>query len=160
MNIRLATIQDIEKIYQLEQLCFPKEEAASKQALAERLAYFANHFLLMEHQEQIIGMVNGMVCHQSELTDNLYAQAHFHDENGEWQMIFGVDTHPAFRHQGVASQLLAEFIQQAKAQGRKGVVLTCKAELIPFYEQFQFVNQGISASTHGNVQWYLMQLIF
>ncbi len=51
-------------------------------------------------------------------------------------------------------------IQDAKKQGRKGLVLTCKDKLIPFYQKFGFVNEGISKSVHGNVVWNQMRLLF
>lgn len=160
MKLRTASITDIEKIYQLEQMCFPKEQAASRQALIDRLNIFPNHFLVIEEDNQIIAMINGMVCNQEELTDNLYVISSLHDEKGAWQMVFGLDTHPLYRKQGLASQLLTEFIQQAKEQKRKGVILTCVAQMVGFYERFGFVNKGVSVSTHGAVEWYLMKLIF
>lgn len=46
----------------------------------------------------------------------------------------------------------------AKAQNRSGLVLTCKNKLINYYSKFGFKNEGISESTHGDVQWYQMRL--
>ena len=83
-----------------------------------------------------------------------------HNEAGAWQMIFGVNTLPAYRRRGLASQLLQQAIADAKAQGRKGLVLTCKDRLIHYYAKFGFVNEGISDSTHGDVVWYQMRLTF
>ena len=37
---------------------------------------------------------------------------------------------------------------------RKGITLTCKQELVSFYEKFGFVNHGMSESKHGGVSWY------
>ena len=45
-----------------------------------------------------------------------------------------------------------------KAQGCKGLVLTCKDKLVPYYVKFGFVSEGISQSTHGDVIWYQMRL--
>ena len=83
-----------------------------------------------------------------------------HEEQGDWQMIFGVNTIPAYRRCGLAEQLLKRAIADAKAQGRKGLVLTCKDKLIHYYAKFGFVNEGVSASVHGNVTWYQMRLTF
>ena len=90
----------------------------------------------------------------------MYDSADLHNENGAWQMIFGVDTHPDYRRQGCAGRLLAHVIAEAKAQGRKGLVLTCKDALVPYYAKFGFVSEGVSQSTHGDVVWYQMQLTF
>jgi hypothetical protein len=51
-------------------------------------------------------------------------------------------------------------IKEAKAQKRKGVVLTCKEKLTPFYEKLGFINEGISSSVHGNIIWYQMRYVF
>ena len=51
-------------------------------------------------------------------------------------------------------------IADARAQGRKGLVLTCKEKLLHYYAKFGFVNEGVSASTHGGVVWYQMRLRF
>ena len=83
-----------------------------------------------------------------------------HNENGDWQMIFGVDTHPNYRKKGLATAVLNAFIENARIKGRKGVVLTCKENLISFYEKFGFVCEGKSESIHGNAIWYQMRLEF
>mgnify|MGYP000756656745 CR=1 FL=1 len=51
-------------------------------------------------------------------------------------------------------------IADARAQGRKGLVLTCKEALVHYYAKFGFVNEGVSGSTHGGVVWYQMRLKF
>lgn len=75
-------------------------------------------------------------------------------------MIFGVDTRPAYRRRGCAQLLLERAIADARDQGRKGLVLTCKEHLLHYYAKFGFVSEGISQSVHGNVQWYQMRLTF
>ena len=39
---------------------------------------------------------------------------------------------------------------------RIGITLTCKQELVSFYEKCGFVNHGMSESQHGGVTWYNM----
>ena len=93
-------------------------------------------------------------------TDEMYEKADLHEEQGDWQMIFGVNTIPAYRRCGLAEQLLKRAIADAKTQGRKGLVLTCKDKLIHYYAKFGFENEGVSESTHGNVVWNQMRLTF
>ncbi len=108
----------------------------------------------------MIGFVNGMVTDEPDLRDEMYEDASLHNENGAWQMIFGVDTIPEYRCRGCAAALLNHVIFEAKAQGRKGLVLTCKDKLVHYYAKFGFVSEGISGSTHGNVVWHQMRLSF
>ena len=62
-------------------------------------------------------------------------------------MIFGVNTLPKYRRQGYAEKLLRYAINDARAQDREGLVLTCKDKLVHYYEKFGFQNEGVSIST-------------
>ncbi len=160
MEIRTATLEDLQDIVKIEAECFPAAEAATAKSLAERLAVYPEHFWVQLDGDRMIGFVNGMVTDDPDLKDEMYEDASLHKEDGAWQMIFGVDTIPAYRCQGCAGALLRYVIAEAKAQGRKGLVLTCKDRLVHYYAKFGFVNEGISESVHGNVVWYQMRLCF
>ena len=160
MTIRTAQMEDIDAITAVETECFPPAEAATREEFAERLKYYKDHFWLMFDEEHLVAFVDGMVSNQKDLTDEMYVKAELHEEQGDWQMIFGVNTLPAYRKHGYAGELINAAIADAKLQGRKGLVLTCKEKLLHYYAKFGFVNEGISASTHGNVVWYQMRLTF
>ena len=146
MEIRTAALQDLDAVAAVEAACFPAVEAATKEEFAERLRYYGSHFWLMFDGGNLIGFVDGM--------------ARAHNEQGCWQMIFGVNTLPAYRRQGVAAALIRRAIADARAQGRKGLVLTCKDQLVHYYAKFGFVSEGVSVSTHGGVVWFQMRLTF
>ena len=160
MTVRYALPSDLAALAAVEAACFPAAEAATEKDIKNRLDYYANHFWLLFDGDTLVSFVDGFVTDEKDLTDEMYENAALHNENGAWQMIFGVNTLPAYRRQGCAAQLLERAIQDARAQGRKGLVLTCKDALIHYYEKFGFVNEGISASVHGNVVWYQMRLPF
>ena len=161
MEIRHATKHDISAISEVEAKCFPPSEAASEKAFTGRIENYGNHFWLMYENDKLIAFVDGFVTDESDLTDEMFADATMHDENGAWQMIFGVNTLPEYRNNGYASELLRRAIDEAKEQGRKGVVLTCKDKLLPFYARLGFVDEGITdKSTHGNAVWHQMRIIF
>lgn len=161
MNIRLATLNDLNAIVQVEARCFPVAEAATAKQFENRLNHYANHFWLMFDEEKLVSFVDGFVTNEPDLTDEMYENAAMHNEAGDWQMIFGVNTIPAYRNHGYAGQLIQQAIKDAKAQGRKGLVLTCKDKLIPYYAKFGFKNEGISKySTHGDAVWYQMRFTF
>ncbi|MDO4516281.1 MAG: GNAT family N-acetyltransferase [Bacillota bacterium] len=160
MNIRTASLRDLDAIAAVEAVCFPPAEAADKDAFRRRLTVYPDHFWLLWEGDTLVGFVNGMVTQGPDLCDEMYDNADLHDETGSWQMIFGVDTIPAYRRRGCAALLLNRAISDAKSQGRKGLVLTCKEPLLHYYAKFGFVNEGISQSVHGNVRWYQMRLTF
>lgn len=160
MEIRHAEISDLTALAAVEATCFPPAEAASEDSLRRRLAVCPDHFWLLWDGDTLVGFVNGMVTQEADLADEMYDNANLHDENGPWQMIFGVDTRPAYRRRGCAQLLLERVIADARDQGRKGLVLTCTEHLLHYYAKFGFVSEGISQSVHGNVQWYQMRLTF
>lgn len=161
MNIRYATMSDLDDIVSVESECFPVLEAATKEEFEQRIKYFGNHFWLMFDEGKLIAFVDGFVTDEANLTDEMYENASMHNENGTWQMIFGVNTLPEYRRCGYAKELIKKAILDAREQNRKGLVLTCKESLVPYYSKFGFVDEGITdKSTHGNVLWHQMRLDF
>ena len=160
MLIRTATIEDRDAVTTVEAECFQPSEAATRADFEHRLSHYGDHFWLMFDESKLIAFVDGMVTDAADLTDEMYERAELHKESGAWQMIFGVNTIPEYRKHGYAGDLIKRAISDAKAQGRKGLVLTCKDKLIHYYAKFGFVNEGVSASVHGNVTWYQMRLTF
>ena len=165
MNIRKAKIEDLDEITAIEAMCFPTSEAATKKAFEGRLTVYPDYFWILEKEDEngnkkIISFVNGMVTKNPNLTDEMYENPNLHNEDGDWQMVFGVNTLPDYRNKGYAGKLINELILDAKDKGRKGVVLTCKDKLVSYYSKFGFNNEGISESTHGRVVWYKMRLVF
>ena len=161
MKITYAEEKDIAAIATAEAACFPPAEAATEQEFVERIKYYSNHFWLLYDADKLIAFVDGFVTDEPDLTDTMYENACMHNENGAWQMIFGVNTLPEYRKRGYACELIRRAIADARQQGRKGLVLTCKERLIAYYAKFGFVDEGVSEkSTHGNVRWHQMRLTF
>lgn len=158
--IRKATINDLDSISELEAVCFPAAEAATKASFRARLTKYPDYFFLLFISEKLVSMVNGLVTDIPDLQDEMYDDAGMHDPSGDWQMIFGVDTHPDYQRNGYAEATLKTFIENARKEKRKGVVLTCKDKLLHYYQKFGFISEGISSSTHGDVTWYQMRLKF
>ena len=160
MEIRKATLDDLKEIAAVEAECFPAAEAASEESLRKRLSVFADHFWLLFDGDKMVGFVNGMVTDEPDLSDEMYDDASMHNPDGKWQMIFGVDTIPEYRRQGCAGKVLSRVIEDARKQGREGLVLTCEDKLIHYYAKFGFENEGLSKSVHGDAVWYQMRLKF
>ena len=160
MTIRTATAADLRAVTELEAACFPAAEAATEADFAQRLAAYPHHFWLLEKNGRLISFIDGLVTDEPILRDEMYENAALHNEQGAWQMIFGVNTLPAYRRQGCAGRLMERVIADARSQGRKGCVLTCKAALVHYYEKFGYVSEGRSDSTHGGAEWYDMRLTF
>lgn len=157
--IRKGTIEDAEILSKVEATCFPPNEAATSKEIQERLNVYANHFLLFE-EDRLISFLDGFCTNQRDLTDEMYSDASMHDEDGDWQMIFGLNTLPDYQRKGYAAKIMNAMIHMARQEKRKGLVLTCKDRLVPYYSKFGFKNEGVSSSVHGGVVWYQMRLEF
>ena len=160
--IRHALPSDVPQLAVVEETCFPTAEAASAEQFAARVAAYGSHFwLLFDKHDRLLSFVDGLVTDKPDLCDEMYENAALHNEDGAWQMIFGVNTVPEARRQGCAERLLRQCITDARTQGRRGLVLTCKEVLLHYYGKFGFVSEGVTEkSTHGGVQWYQMRLTF
>lgn len=161
MRIRTAQMDDVDAVAAVEKECFPPAEAATREEFAERILHYGNHFWLMFDGDKLAAFVDGFVTDAPDLTDEMYERADMHNEAGAWQMIFGVNTMPEYRRRGLAGELIRCAIDNAGEAGRKGLVLTCKGELVHYYAGFGFKDEGITdKSTHGNVAWHQMRLEF
>lgn len=160
MNIRKGTMADLDAVSAVEAECFPSAEAATKESFRRRLAAYPNHFLLLFEENRLTAFIDGMATDKKDLSDDMYDQADMHREDGAWQMIFGLNTIPARRKNGLAGKLVNAFIEEARKEGRRGLVLTCKDRLVHYYSRFGFIDEGISSSTHGGVVWHQMRLTF
>lgn len=159
-TIRHISLQDLDRVSEIERICFPEKEAASRESLKQRIITFSQSFFAAEKDGEIIGFINGCVTNATSIFDELYEDSALHIPNGDYQAIFGLDVMPDYREQGVAAQLMNYMIRMAKEAGRKGIILTCKKKLIHYYFKFGYVNKGISKSVHGGVTWYDMILKF
>lgn len=57
------------------------------------------------------------------------------------------------KNQGIA-KILIDKIEELVKNKREGITLTCKQELVSFYEKFGFVSHDMSESKHGGACWY------
>lgn len=160
-RIRNVRNEDLDRVAEVEALCFPKAEAAGRDAFGERIRAFADSFFVAEDGNgRIVGFINGGVTDERRIRDEMFEDCGLHKAEGKYQSIFGLDVIPECRRQGVAAALMEHMIKMAQERGKKGVILTCKDRLIHYYEKFGYRNLGRSASVHGGAVWYDMLLEF
>lgn len=160
ITIRRASIEDLDEVTKVEASCFPEAEAATRASLKQRIKTFPESFFVSEVDGKIIGFINGCIIRGTVIYDKLYEDSTLHIPDGDYQTIFGLDVMPGYRNQGIATELMNYMIQVSKVSGRKGIVLTCKEELINYYTKFGYLNKGVSESVHGGAKWYDMILEF
>ena len=160
VEIRQATIEDLNEIINIEKECFPPAEAAQAEDFYERYNAFKENFFVAVREGKVVGFINGCTTSSPELPDELYHEATLHNPDGDYQTVFGLDVLPEYRKNGIASKLLNHLIKISEVRGKKGVVLTCKDYLVHYYKKFGFDHRGVSESSHGGAKWNDMVLIF
>lgn len=158
--IRPARPEEGPVLAEIEAICFPPAEAADPETIERRLAAHPELFFVAEEEGRAVGFVCGCATDQPKLPDALYHDTSLHQRDGAYAAVFGLDVLPECRRRGIAEQLMRRFIEEAKACGRKGVILTCKDRLIPYYEKFGYVCYGVADSSHGGAVWNDMKLFF
>lgn len=160
LDIRPANINDLAEITFIETSCFPKEEAATEESFAHRLKTFTKSFYVGYVEDKMVCIINGCVTNSKTIFDDLYHDSTLHNDENDYQAIFGLCTLPEYQKNGLAEQIMQFFIEDSKKRGKKGVILTCKDKLISYYEKFGYKNLGVSNSVHGGAIWYDMIIEF
>ena len=154
ISLRRVHADDLEKLLLIEDEGFSKEEAATKEAMKERIQAIADTFIVAEKDGEILGYINGPIIHQLYITDDLFETIEENPKTGGYQSILGVAVSKRARKQGIARILIEKMEELVEENERQGITLTCKEELVSFYEKLGFVNHGLSESKHGGVSWY------
>jgi ribosomal protein S18 acetylase RimI-like enzyme len=156
LTIRNVTMNDLPDLVIIEHICFPIEEAATEEALKQRIQLIPDSFFVAEECGVVVGLVNGPVIEKEFITDDLFERIKPNPASGGHQTVLGVAVTPHFQTRGVATALLAHLEKEAISKNRESITLTCKEDLIRFYENVGYQNRGVSKSEHGGVQWYNM----
>ncbi|TDB55056.1 MULTISPECIES: GNAT family N-acetyltransferase [Bacillaceae] len=147
--------QDLSELMVIERLGFTPEEAATESAMKERIQFIADSFIIAKNKQgKITGYVVGPVISTRYLTDDLFEKTNLNPKEGGFQSVLSLVVHPDYRGQGIARKLLKELEAVCVNRKREGITLTCLEELVPFYEENGYYNEGKSNSTHAGEVWF------
>ena len=118
--IRTVRPEDLDQVAQMELSCFPAAEAADRESLSQRIGTFPESFFVAEGEGKLLGMINGCATDSRMICDEMFSDPSFHQPDGAYQAIFGLDVLPAYRHRGIAAGLMGHLIEDARKRGRKG----------------------------------------
>ena len=156
ISIRNVQSTDLEQMLIIENEGFSIEESATKEAFLERIQLIPDTFIVAEKEGEILGYINGPIINQLYITDNLFEKIKDNPKSGGFQSVLGIAVSKHSRKQGIAKKLMEKMEELVEENERKGITLTCKQDLVSFYEKIGFVNHGISESQHGGILWYNM----
>ena len=156
---RFVTQAEAEETADIEEICFPPNEACSRQHMRERIAAAPEVFYVAEDPQKhcLAGFINGIATDETEFRDAFFTDASLHNPAGHSLMILGLDVRPEYRGIGLARELVRRCAEQ-EAGKRDRLVLTCLESLVGMYEKFGFRDLGLSASVWGGEVWHEMDM--
>lgn len=157
--IREITEEDVEAICQIEQECFPADEAATPAQIKYRFKEARELFLVYEIDGQIVAFIGGLRSDSTVVTSQCM---HVHSPNGQTLCIHSVCVKTQYRRKGIAFKLLTHYVTTYVKQNISGlsiITLICRDYLIPFYEKAGFKCIGLSSVVHGKLPWHECQII-
>ncbi|PAD34893.1 GNAT family N-acetyltransferase [Terribacillus saccharophilus] len=155
INFTAPHQNDIKELMYIEDSGFTPDEAATEEAMLERIEIIADSFIVAkDEQDNILGYVVGPVIHQRYITDELFEHTIPNPSSAGFQSILSLAVHPDHRGKGIAVELLNELEKVCVSHQRQGISLTCLDYLVPFYEANGYCNEGKSASAHAGNVWF------
>ena len=152
--------EETEQAVEIETTCFPPHEACKPEIMRARGAVAADWFLVAVDRAtgKIAGFIDGLATNDEALRDAIYTDANLHNPEGCNVMILGVNVLPDYRRQGLAREMMVQYLQREQARGTKRVILTCLSHRVGMYRAFGFHEIGASDSTWGNEAWIEMDV--
>ncbi len=151
--------EEADQAASIEEICFPPNEACSEAMMKERAVRVSDLFLVAVDKKtgKIAGFLNGIATDEHRFRDEFFSNAKLHDPAGKNVMLLGLDVLPQYRGQGLAKEIMFQYLRREKAKGRQSVTLTCLKSKVKMYEKMGFSDLGISGSTWGGEEWHEMR---
>ncbi|KAJ7100605.1 acyl-CoA N-acyltransferase [Mycena belliarum] len=168
LNFRPVPFDHLEHAIHIEQQGFPPDEAATLDAFQLRQRQAAELFLGAYQDagtgsdEHLVGYICSTLSPDPTLTHHSMAT---HVPGSSSVCIHSVCVSPACRRQGIALQLLREYIVRLETAHREKsapyerVLLITHSNLRQLYEKAGFQWVGPSAVVHGSEPWFEMRII-
>lgn len=150
--------EEVDQAIQIEQICFPPNEACSAKSMKERVENAPETFLVAVDKEtgKIAGFLNGVATNEDVFRDEFFTDITLHDPNGKNIILLGLDVLPEYRHQGLAREIMSHYVAREQEKGRKCLYLTCLDNKVEMYKKMGYTDNGISGSVWGGEEWHDM----
>ena len=146
---------------EIERICFAPDEACTEAMIRERAAAAPELFLVAADKEngRLAGFLNGIATDEWSFRDEFFSDASLHRPQGKNIMLLGLDVLPQYRGQGLARELMFQYLRREEEKGRNLVVLTCEKAKVKMYKKMGFEDRGLSDSAWGGSQWHEMTCV-
>lgn len=157
-EFRSIHTDEIEQAIAIEQICFPPHEACSAKAMKERIEKAPELFLVAVDKEtgKIAGFLNGLSTNENSFRDAFFTDANLYDPDGKKVMLLGLDVLPEYRMQGLAREIVRQYVIREQKNNREMLILTCLQSKVEMYKRMGFQDRGIANSSWGGEEWHEM----
>ena len=159
-DFRSIRQEETNQAVKIEQICFPPNEACSREHMTERINGAPELFLVAVDTNTglIAGFFNGIATNEEEFRDEFFTDITLHNPEGKNIMLLGLDVLPEYRMQGLARELVRRYVERERLNNRKKAILTCLDSKVEMYKKMGFIDDGIANSTWGGEAWHQMSL--
>ena len=160
-EFRNIMADEAEQVVEIEQICFPPNEACSEKNMKDRVAKAPELFLVAVDKEtgKIAGFLNGLSTNEHSFRDEFFTNANLHNSSGKNIMLLGLDVLPEYRRQGLATELMYRYLKRERENNRQIGILTCLQSKVKMYEKMGFRDEGIADSSWGGEEWHEMRCV-
>lgn len=150
--------EEAEQAAEIEQICFPPNEACKKEIMLERAAKAPELFLTAVDRGtgKMAGFLCGVSTDEYSFRDEFFTDTSLYDPNGKNIMILSLAVLPQYRRQGVARELMYQYLRREREKGRNFVLLTCLNSRVKMYKKMGFRDTGEANSSWGGNRWHEM----
>ena len=152
---RTAETDDVKALWEMEKICFPKNEANSFEDVKDRVEKATEDYLIAFDQVngKIAGYLSGIHSSSDCFLDKFFTDASLHEKGAKHCYLLSLEVLPEYRGKGIASKIMERYLKREEERGTEKVFLTCHAHYIPFYEDMGFEHIGTSSSVWGGETW-------
>lgn len=157
-EFRDIRLEEVEQAAEIEQICFPPNEACIKERVYLRAEKAPDLFLVAVDKQtgRIAGFLNGLATDEDSFRDEFFTEPDLHNPNGKNIMLLSLAVLPQYRGQGLASAIMHHFLHKEQEEERGIVLLTCLESKVGMYKKMGFRDEGIANSSWGEEQWHEM----
>ncbi|MET3644565.1 GNAT family N-acetyltransferase [Streptococcus gallinaceus] len=156
MEIRFVQEGDLGGIRALEEGNFPLTEQIPSPVLAFYAEKLGKTCLVIEDDGSLVGHLLATPMATASLTDAVFEQTSLPAGDLSYLGISSLSIASTHQKQGLGTLLLAGLKEVAVASDFKGICLTCKEELVGYYQMNGFAEIGLSPSQLGGEEWVEM----
>lgn len=157
-EFRDIRMEEADQAVRIEQICFPPHEACSEKHMKDRIKKAPELFMVAVDKKtgRIAGFLNGLSTSEQTFRDAFFTDEGLYEPEGENVMLLGLDVLPEYRGQGLAREIVSQYLSRERKKNRRQLILTCLPSKVEMYKRMGFMDRGIADSSWGGEEWHEM----